>query len=775
MAASNSNDPGTLTLPPSATKAEVILACLRHETSYELAAEILGISVAEVQAAETDFVAAGTSALRTSTDTIDHTAQAGNQTGAADDRISQMGALNAISQSLSAILTLDELLNTTLETLRWVFGYIPAICIVEGQDLVMKGGYALDGTVVNWYEWRLPVDTERNIIAWAAHNGRPLNVPDTSADERYFAQEAVGNVRSELAIPMMFKGTVLGVLDVKSGNPHAFDANDMSILETVAFQLAVAVENVYLFEAVRRRVAQLELIQSITGHAIKNLDVQAILEHAAQTTQSVMGYSGVAIGLLEEDGQTLALTTAANFPDKGVATDHIRLVINDSTVIGSAAQSKTMLIANEVDRDERFTLNPLFEGSKSELVIPMLAQEGMIGIINAESEQVGAFDETDVSTLTLLANQLSIAIRGAGLFQQTQEQVRVISRLLDEVQQANARFEAILETTEEGIIVWDESWRVLLANHSAAVMLNTTIETLIGCQRDEVSVSMLSEIAHATEDKRIDLSRDSRLIVVPRNLNWHSAQAAGYMTVIHNITSQVTLEETREEMTSTLVHDLRGPLAGVVGGIELAQDSISEGEDGTKIMHYLGVALRSGNLLLNMANSLLDIAKLESGTMLLECSTLQIDSIFEDVVGVVSNTAQVAGIEVQASHAKNLPAILVDNSMIRRALTNLMDNAIKFTPDGGKVILNAEREGEYIRFSVADTGPGVPEAFRRTIFDKYAQVPGQKGRRRGTGIGLAFVKLVAEAHHGRLWVEPRPEGGSIFTLVIGDASAKAED
>ncbi len=401
-------------MPPSSKKIDVILASLRHEITRESAAQTLGISAAEVEKLEGVVIAAATTALT-----------AEGQTGTARDQISQMGALNAISQSLSAILTLDELLNTTLETLHWVFGYSPTICVIEGSDLVMKGGYALDGTAINWFDWRLPVNTERNIMAWAAHNGKPVNVPDTTTDERYFPQEAVGDVRSELAIPMMFKGTVLGVLDVKSGKPRAFDANDLSILETVAFQLAVAVENVHLFEAVRRRVAQLELIQSITGHAIKNLDVQAILEHAAQTTQAVMGYSGVAIGLLEESGNYLTLTTAANFPGTGMLTDHIRLAVNNSTVIGSAAQSKKMMLANEVERDERFTLNPLFEDSKSELVIPMLTQETMIGVINVESERVNAFDETDISTLSLVANQLSIAVRGAGLFQQTQEQVRV--------------------------------------------------------------------------------------------------------------------------------------------------------------------------------------------------------------------------------------------------------------------------------------------------------------------------------------------------------------
>src|SRR6185436_3268512 len=114
-------------------------------------------------------------------------------------------------------------------------------------------------------------------------------------------QEVVGNVASEVAIPIVFKGTVLGVLDVKSENKRAFDQNDMSVLETVASQLAVGIENASLFETVRHRVAQLELVQSITANAIKNFDMQGILNYAVEVTQSILGYTGVAIGLMSED------------------------------------------------------------------------------------------------------------------------------------------------------------------------------------------------------------------------------------------------------------------------------------------------------------------------------------------------------------------------------------------------------------------------------------------------------------------------------------------
>src|SRR5689334_9124241 len=201
-------------MPPlSSEQINGVLACMRREASYAVVAERFGVSTSVVQEWETEFVKAGSSALSSY-----HASENGDSNiQAVRDRLSQINALNAISQSLSAILNLDELVDTTLDNLHWVFGYTPCIALSEGEDLVVKGGYALDGKKINWYDWHLPKSTAFSIMSWVAVHGRPLNIPDTAQDKRYIYQEVVGPVKSELAIPMIFKGVVLGVLDVRSG------------------------------------------------------------------------------------------------------------------------------------------------------------------------------------------------------------------------------------------------------------------------------------------------------------------------------------------------------------------------------------------------------------------------------------------------------------------------------------------------------------------------------------------------------------------------------
>jgi signal transduction histidine kinase len=125
------------------------------------------------------------------------------------------------------------------------------------------------------------------------------------------------------------------------------------------------------------------------------------------------------------------------------------------------------------------------------------------------------------------------------------------------------------------------------------------------------------------------------------------------------------------------------------------------------------------------------------------------------------------GVILRNEIPEEFPQIRADLGKVTRVLTNLIDNALKFTPAGGQIILSAARHGSHlIAVQVNDTGPGVPEEFREKIFERFSQVPGLVGRRRGSGLGLTFCRLALEAQGGRIWVEPRPGGGSSFVFTL---------
>jgi signal transduction histidine kinase len=220
-------------------------------------------------------------------------------------------------------------------------------------------------------------------------------------------------------------------------------------------------------------------------------------------------------------------------------------------------------------------------------------------------------------------------------------------------------------------------------------------------------------------------------------------------------------------MISMLVHDLLAPVTSMVGGIEMSQSLLVENEQRERILHYLDMAHRNGSLLLDLASSLLDINRLEAGRMKLDYAPLQIDKLIEEVRNTLSGAAQAAGINVHVKHDSTLPPMVADNMMLRRAMGNLLDNAIKFSPDNSEILIAVTcGDKNTVSFSVSDRGPGVPEAYRKRLFEKYSQVPDQPARREGNGLGLVFCRLVAEAHGGFAKFEMRPGGGSIFSITI---------
>jgi PAS domain S-box-containing protein len=858
----------------TAKQVDAVLACLRGEKTYESVAHELGIPVESIQVWEQRFLQAGALALDA-------------QQAEAHNHAVELMALNAVSQSLNAILDLDELLDAGTDALRVLFNYAPCVAMVEGTDVVVRAGYRPDLEPIPRGTLRLPL-TASSILSFCALNGQLVHVPDTASEPRLLSDVGLGPIRSQLAIPLQFKGTVLGVLAIADARPNAFSRRDISILETVAAYLGVAIENAQLFNQVRQRIRQLELLQRVSAQAIEALDLYAVIRGAVQALRQIMSYPCAAVGLFEPSTGGLRLVMLRVLPD-----GEAQLTTEDALPEFAAQLKATISVGVQVFGDLTAQDAPLrlYDGSRSALVMPLRAHGELMGSLSVESEMPDAFGQSDIETLTILGDQLSVAIRSAELFQQTQAQLNEISvfrRLADEAivgiitrdaegnvdyanraaarlfgfsdtaamrgvpirslypsdsgyavdqqlyemyvcgghsdgwsgeleqmrldgeriivqasifavhtpekhlltcgmvlqdvterraltnmtEQANARFRAILEASTDGFIVWDDQQRIVMVSPAAARLLQTTPEALIS--RDCATLpqnARLEKILASPEGQRIDLPGEGHCIVRCASYAWQTDAASGRLMVIYDETARARLEDSREETIAMLIHDLRSPLTSVSGGIQMAQDVIADANDRGQAQHFLDLAQRGVQRMLSTANSLLDITKLEAGQLPLECEPVDIRTLLEDAHSMFAATTQATGITIRIETGNAPPSIGADSGLLRRALINLLDNALKFAPSGSEVELSAVRDGpDMLRFSVADAGPGVPEEYRRLIFEKYNQVPGQKGRRRGTGLGLALCRLVAEAHQGRIWIEPRPGGGSIFAFTIRDCA-----
>jgi len=226
------------------------------------------------------------------------------------------------------------------------------------------------------------------------------------------------------------------------------------------------------------------------------------------------------------------------------------------------------------------------------------------------------------------------------------------------------------------------------------------------------------------------------------------------------------LEKLRDDLMNMIVHDLRTPLTSVIMGIQTL-DMVGDLNDDQQ--QLLGIAVSGGETLLGMINDLLDVEKLESGSMQLDYATLSAADLVTSAVSQVASLAASKQLTLVHHLADDLPPLRGDANKLRRTLVNLLGNAIKFTPSGGMVTVGVHHraEGQAIEFFVSDTGEGIPaEAFGR-IFEKFGQVESRQGGRvMTTGLGLSFCKLAVEAHGGKVGVESVPGQGSIFRFTI---------
>jgi len=243
-------------------------------------------------------------------------------------------------------------------------------------------------------------------------------------------------------------------------------------------------------------------------------------------------------------------------------------------------------------------------------------------------------------------------------------------------------------------------------------------------------------------------------------------QASAHLRLRKAYDSLSKLEELRDSLTHMIVHDLRQPLQSLIGGLETLPIL---GDLNEEQLEFVQLSAEGGQTLLQMINDLLDIGKMESGTLTLERSRIDPHACATHALQQVRNLAREKDLELRCELPAGDAELEADADKLRRVLANLLGNAIKFTPRGGSVSLSGQLHpaDDSYRISVTDTGEGIPpDAFER-IFEKFGQVQDRKaGRAMSTGLGLTFCKMVVEAHGGRIWVESTLGRGSTFSLTL---------
>ena len=343
-------------------------------------------------------------------------------------QINKLQAAAEIARDISGALNLDELLRRAVNLIHERFDfYHAAIFLVDSSNsnAIIREATGEAGVQMKRDGHKLAVGS-KSIVGFVAGQGEPLVVNDTTKDATHLPNPLLPDTRAEAAIPLKIGERILGALDVQSTNPYSFNPADINILQTLADQLAIAVSNTELFAETQEHLSQHRLLHHITTSAASGTTLDEALTSAVKGLQVTLGGDRVAILLSDEKRENLTIKAWVGYSES--ATDMI--VPFGSGITGWVATHRKPLRIDDITRDARYI--QVSSNTRSELALPLIFRNDILGVLNVESEQVAAYTDTDEEMLGTLAGSLAAIIANARLVEQIRKQAER-ERLLYEI------------------------------------------------------------------------------------------------------------------------------------------------------------------------------------------------------------------------------------------------------------------------------------------------------------------------------------------------------
>jgi len=407
---------------------------------------------------------------------------------------------------------------------------------------------------------------------------------------------------------------------------------------------------------------------------------------------------------------------------------------------------------------------------------------------SVRARQAGRAAE-EIEVLTLAFDEMLAEIhtrdaeveeRRANLELQVAERTRELREIADANENLARHKQAVLNTAAEGIFGLDEHGVATFINRSAAVMLGTSIEELIGrplhsiIHDPEMAALALDACPVCSPTQHPPRRSGSATLITytgttfPIEYTTSSMRddddRGGAVVTFRDITERRAIERMKDEFISTVSHELRTPLTSIRGALGLLSSGLL-GDVGLRAHRMLEIAVTNTDRLVRLINDILDLERISSGQVELHRSPTTASTLVCDAIDVVQNLVDRAGVSIVCD---GVDAVLwVDRDRIVQTLTNLIGNAVKFSPEGTTVRVGGEVEGNAFTFFVSDEGRGIPAEKLELIFERFKQVNASDSRDKGgSGLGLAICRSIVNAHGGRIWAESHEQRGSTFRFSV---------
>jgi NtrC-family two-component system sensor histidine kinase KinB len=712
-------------------------------------------------------------------------------------------ALREVSTAVSSTLDLDEILaEITQKTARIVGSDSCAISRwnSENNTLLLLAEYIAgegvfpNGHVNNMSQVYALADYPATELVLREHQPLIVYVDDPAADEAERRLLRASERDGVLMVPMLYKEQAIGLmqLHVEDRRRHQFCDEDVTLCQALANQAAVAMENARLYEEERQHAADTVALYTISRMATRSLVLEDILSQALSSALTLLEFEAGLISLADPMDGKLHLVVEHGLPSI-LSRGYQRNQLVD-TLCAYAHNRGERLVLSDFEQEVpepicKIAIEMPGMGLRACACIPLIHQDRSFGTIILFAHQPRTFSNSEITLLETIGHQLATAVANAQLFQT--------------IAGERSRLQSLIESSHNGIILVGTDLRMLVTNAPALEFLH-----LPGCPEDWSNRPLqdaLAALRHRAPDvvrtalaeiRRIQKGDESpgegEHELSPRAVHWLNLPVMvdttplGRLLVLRDVTEERLLAQMREDLTRTMVHDLRNPANIISGSLELLE---RHGENLSDHQHAIIALARQGTQkVLELVNNILDVSRLESGQMPLECEPICLDDLIAEVMRVQTPLARDKDLCLESDVPPTLPLAWADPWLTERVLQNLIDNAIKFTPNGGLVRVRAGRmdkkttrrengdgnDAGYVYVSVSDNGAGISPELQSRLFEKFI-TGGRQGT--GSGLGLTFCKLAVEAQDGCIWVEsagPPPENelapGATFTFTLPVAS-----
>jgi signal transduction histidine kinase len=433
----------------------------------------------------------------------------------------------------------------------------------------------------------------------------------------------------------------------------------------------------------------------------------------------------------------------------------------DEQVVTLVQQQDRIVLTN-VARSRGLDLKPGKTNPASLLAIPLRHESRNYGVLWAGYDQGRLFSETDVRFLTTLAGQAALAASN--------------NRLFRSAEVGRQRLAAILASTPDPVLVTDQFNRLLLANPAAWQMLGAAVGSGEGQPIEKVvNLKPLLDVLKGTSPDKLSAEvtlPTGQVYLATASPVVADGRPVGRVCILRDVTHFKELDTMKTEFVSTVSHDLRSPLTLMRGYATMLEmvGALNEQQQG-----YVKKIIFGVENMARLVNNLLDLGRVEAGVGL-QLETIPLYDILERVVGPLQLQAEKKNIELTVDTPKNtMPLIEADPALFQQAMYNLVENALKYTPQGGRVDVRLKILGDSMLFEVQDSGIGVAPVDQPRLFEKFYRGGQREAReQKGSGLGLAIVKSISERHGGKVWLESELGKGSTFFLQVPLHQPKGE-